>query len=280
MAVAKEKIPILRRRRWRFPESEKPHAIRLQTMYKGFGTYHGEIDGKYGRMSSDCTTLFQQVFLLGVDGAAGPEVWRAVDRAKRIGWKWGQPWEYKGVMVYGFRHPQLGLLPKPWRNPRISTFGGPTDRGDFRYGQARNGAETLDQLRRYYPDLIDLGLFRKGLPEKLPEDRGISWALNPDGFYLAHRKFGAQPDAHHQRVLVEANGKLCALIASDHGPATPAWFIARGMMPKHLDMSPGSANYLELNTGSKADLRCWCADDLYGPQPQLIHPSGVRASER
>ncbi len=270
--------PILRRRRWRFPKAERTAAKVFQAAFKERGVYHGELDGKFGRMSSDATLLIQQVFMLKPDRAAGTEVWKALVKAKKTDWHWGQPWEYKGVMVWGWRHPELGLLPKPWRNPRISKFGGPADRGDRRYGQARILANNLHSLEKRYGDLIKLGVFRGDLPNHLPDGMGISWALNPDGFYIAHRKFGAQPDPHHQRVLVEANGKMCAVVVSDHGPATPAWFLARGMMPKHLDMSPGSASYLGLRTGQKADLRCWCADDLYGPLTG--QPAGVAASER
>ena len=233
-----------------------PAVFSLQRTLDALALECGPTDGIFGNKTEAAVYRLQEYRCIGTDGVVGPQTEAKLIECTEDGWQAGQLWELRpGVMVFGWRHPKVGLLPQ--RRGKVSKFGGPTDLGDRRYGQALIGASTIVQLRARYADLIELGVFRTDLPDELPAGMGISWALaNKNGLYCAMLWNGdARPNARIRRVLAVTPDKAIAGVPTDLGPAT--W------TGRVWDGSDYWLEQLSLVTDDSAEFY-WGPDNSYG----------------
>ncbi|MEG3436678.1 peptidoglycan-binding domain-containing protein [Pannus brasiliensis CCIBt3594] len=229
------------------------------------------VDGDYGGRTETAVREFQQFRMVrsrngrkaGDDGVWGEISASYAEIALAEGYKRGQPWQYKGVEVYGWRHPRYGRIPET--EGKTSSFGGPDDTGDRRYGQARVNADTAGELYARYPDLVEMGVFRErpdGTPYRDPlptvtgsggtGTAGISWLLNPNSFYCALRTTSPQPDVRKARVAFFFGGKACVTLCTDFGPSVDTG--------RNSDLSPGTLNALGAATDNWIENQCWAVD--------------------
>jgi hypothetical protein len=230
------------------------------------------VDGDYGGKTKTAVEQFQQYRMVrsrdrtkaGDDGVWGPITASYAEIALAENYKQGQPWKYKGVLVYGWRHPQFGRIPET--EGKTSSFGGPDDKGDRLYGQARVSAETAKDLYEKYDDLVKLGVFRKqpnGEPYKDPLPivtgtggrrgvAGISWLLNPNSFYCALRTNPPYPNVRQARVAFFFKNKACVTVCTDWGP--------HERTGRNSDLSPGTLNVLNAETDDWLENQCWAVD--------------------
>ncbi len=230
------------------------------------------IDGDYGGKTETAVKHFQQYRMVrSQDGkkAADDGIWgiASAEQAKIAiaeNYKKGQPWTYQGVLVYGWRHPEFGRIPET--QGKTSSFGGPDDRGDRAYGQARVYADTAKDVYKKYDDLVSMGIFRKQpngeeykdpLPKVTDENgklvkAGISWLLNPNSFYCGLRTNEPHPDVHRARVAFFFKGKACITVCTDWGPN-----VNTG---RNSDLSPGTLHTLSAKTDDWIENQCWAID--------------------
>jgi hypothetical protein len=244
----------------------------------------GPADGDFGGRTESAVERFQSARIASEepDGIVGPltrgGLWQSYDS----GWRFGEAFAHGrfNVDVYGGEHPSLGTIPD--RTGKMSTFGGPDDQWDRGYGQALIPCEppTVAELYQRYPQLVEIGLFRPGLSDPLPQvtcegrtmPAGISWCLNPESYYLAmrwHYKNRPRPHGGH-RALITCGDLGVVVAPTDYGPAR--W------TGKSVDISPGAADALRLEpyddrllqTGSSVRVQ-WAKDgtelgpvDLWG----------------
>lgn len=255
------------------------------------------IDSDFGPQTHRTVMEFQEFRCynrgeyLGVDGVYGPKTDSALDKAQNDSWTWGAPWEFRGAMVYGWRHPHIGSIPS--REGKLSSFGGPDDKGDRLYGQALIGAKNMAQVYEHYPELVGLGIFTSGLRDPLPSVRGIKWTkgkakwvtktagvsygLNVDSYYVAARwrygawpKFRSLPDPRPVRFLCYTDDELCLGVPTDWGPAKRTG--------RDFDLSPGWMAALGVRTDNSVRA-LWAADDsAIGPVTE-DHYQGESQSE-
>lgn len=247
----------------------------LQGQLQDAGLYKLDIDGDYGPGTARAVRFFQQVAMITDDSMWGSrESQPAFEKLRDGGWGWGKPWRHEsGIWVYGWRHPDLDLIPD--REGRCSYFGGPEDKWDRGFGQALINAENAAELYDRYGDLVEQGMFRKdaeGRPftDPLPDvyawrggsgenakwgwkTAGISWLLNDHSFYCAMRwRRGKFPDPRRHRAVFFYKGHTVVIAPSDFGPAK--W------TEKTADLSPGGLEALTAATG-KVIKSCWAADE-------------------
>jgi hypothetical protein len=232
-----------------------------------------DIDGDFGDGTARAVRYLQQAAMITVDEIWGPNSQGKLDGLLEQGWSWGKPWRHEsGVWLYGWRHPELDLIPD--KEGRCSYFGGPEDKWDRGFGQALVWAETAAELYERYPDLVKQGLFRKaedGRPFRDPlpnvyawrggsgdnakwgwKTAGISWLLNDHSFYCAMRwRRGKRPDVRKHRAAFMYKGKVVVTAPTDWGPAK--W------TKKAADLSPGGLEALQAATG-KVIQCCYAAD--------------------
>ncbi len=233
-----------------------PDVKSLQQTLEALALEPGPIDGIFGNRVERAVIHLQEYRCIGTDGVVGPQTEAKLIECVKEGWQAGQLWELRhGVMVFGWRHPSVGLIPR--HRGKVSYFGGKSDLGDRMYGQALIGAETLHELREKYQDLIDLGVFRQDLPDKLPDGMGISWALaNETGFNCAMLWNGdARPNPRIHRIVAVTPDKAIAGVPTDLGPAT--W------TGRVWDGSDHWLNMLSLATDDSAEFY-WGPDNSYG----------------
>jgi peptidoglycan hydrolase-like protein with peptidoglycan-binding domain len=221
----------------------------LQALLDRQGLEPGPEDGIFGSRTDWAVVRFQQARCLDVDGLVGPLTRAELVSAWRSGWRLYDAYELHGVLVYGGVHPALGVLPST--RGRISHFGGPNDSGDRGYGQALvpvYPAKSVAALYEKYPKLVELGIFREGLTDPLPQttccgtemQAGISWCLNPDSYYLAMRWARAgrpRPHRGHRVAVFHHDPQIdktstCIVAPTDWGPHTRTGRVA--------DLSPGA----------------------------------------
>ena len=229
------------------------------------------VDGDYGGKTETAVKHFQQFRMVrSQDGkkAADDGIWgnltaNYAETALAENYKKGQPWQDKGVLVYGWRHPEFGRIPET--EGKTSSFGGPDDIGDRRYGQARVNADTAKDVYDKYGDLVDMGIFRKqpnGEPYKDPLPivtgsggtgrAGISWLLNPNSFYCALRTKEPYPNVRRARIAFFFQGKACVTVCTDWGPNTSTG--------RNSDLSPGTLKALGAETDDWIENQCWAVD--------------------
>jgi len=256
--------------------SEQPGVLRrretvdgveeLQWLLAHFGIDPGPIDDVFGGRTEAAVMEFQERRVITVDGAVGPQTRGEVLKAHEYGWAAGTAFPYPDndskLMVYGGIHPKRGRIPN--RDGAVSWFGGPDDEGDRGYGQALVPVypPTVKALYDKHPQLVDLGLFRKGLEDPLPMTTccgksmraGISWCLDPMSFYLAMRwgRGNARPSPYHDRVAVIRGDKIVVVAPTDWGPAK--WTNKNG------DLSLGAIQAIEARTGQTARFT-WAEND-------------------
>lgn len=252
----------------------------LQGQLQDAGLYKLDIDGDFGPGTARAVRFFQQVAMITDDSIWGSrESQPAFEKLRGEGWEWGKPWRHKsGIWVYGWRHPDLALIPD--REGRCSYFGGPEDKWDRGFGQGLikkpdgNHVETAAELYEHFGDLVDQGLFRKNedgreYQDPLPnvyawrggsgdnakwgwKTAGISWLLNDHSFYCAMRwRSGRYPDPRVHRPAFFYKGHAAVTAPTDIGPAK--W------TKKSADLSPGGLEALTAATG-KVIQSCWAAD--------------------
>lgn len=224
--------------------------------------YAGAIDGVAGPIWKAAAKFLQQARMIDDDGRYGPQTRGMQLQCAKEGWTFGETWNYRGVPVYGWRHPTRGLIPA--RQGGLSHFGGPDDPDDRKLGQALLG-DSLPRARRRFPELFRLGVLRD--VDAIPEGMGLSWALDrEEGHYCAMRwRRGSYPSPHADRVLAFTDAAAVAVVPTDYGPAARWWFVKRGWDPKVFDTSKAALRHLERVTNQKARY-CWAAPGAYGPQ--------------
>ncbi len=224
----------------------------------------GPDDGIWGSRTDAAFFDAQRELSLHADGVLGGKSRARMSFAHACGFMRGQllPIAEGGPLAQG-RHPELGWIPS--RYGRMSSFGGPDDAGDRGYGQALvrvRPSGSVAALYQQHPKLVEMGIFRPGLTDPLPmttccgrEMRaGISYALNPESFYLAMRwkRRGRPTPEHHRVLLVTDSGKMCIVAPTDWGPAA--------RLNRDSDLSPGAKDALGLRTDDYV-LTAWAEDD-------------------
>lgn len=266
--------------------SKGPDVAVLEYLLRAVGgLYSGAMDDEYGKLCRKGVMEFQQYRLLPETGVADAET-RALLATCYGVWSLGELYVhplYK-VMVYGPWRQTLGYLPDVVlgvsESGKISSFGGPHDSGDRIYNQAYITSEsTPRKLLQRHQQLVDMGVLMseeqmlavtdggKKVLESLDEwpkvtdwrgnlkTAGVSWALNPDGFYCAMRwkKRGGMVDAGNPKLLVWTDDKAVVVLRTDWGPAVSTHRV--------IDLSPGALRALGLKTDKKVSM-CWADDDL------------------
>lgn len=223
----------------------------------------GGVDGVYGGNTASGVDTFERARVLVRDGIVDLDTKAAMLKAAESGWKLGKTFSYLGAEIFGGVHPVYGGMPD--YKGRCSWFGGPDDAGDRIYGQAlipTDPEKSVQALYSQHPDLVQMGLFREGLVDPLPQvtdwngntaQAGISWCLNPDSYYLAMRWGGGshRPNPASARVLLLYHDKAVIVAPTDWGPA-----VSTG---KAFDLSPGAMKALGTKTGITI-AGMWAAD--------------------
>lgn len=236
----------------------------LQALLDSFG-FDIAIDGDFGPQTESVCEDFQERRVILPDAVVGPQTQEELIYCRTKKWNLTEsPFLHRsGVYVYGPKHPELGEIPATFT--RMSTFGGPNDWGDLMYGQALVAARNPQELRRKYPKLIDLGLFREGIDElpriKNPKtgkmvQTGLSWLLNPKSYFLAMRWTRAQ-----RRLMVRDPSRYLVLVGV---PSRDLWAIA-------CPTDYGPAKW----TGRGADISYGIADALATDKSGQIIDDGI-----
>jgi hypothetical protein len=126
---------------------------------------------------------------------------------------------------------------------KMSTFGGPKDTG-----------VRPDEGLALYPNGPDpftpIGIF-------LPNSKGLARELDPRSFYCACRwdyKITPKMILRDSIVIIEANGKCCPAFPTDWGP--------HERTGREIDLSPGVASYLGLNTDNVVTFALWAPERI------------------
>lgn len=235
-------------------------VTRSQAFLRESKLYAGALDGRAGPIWRAAVKMLQQYRMISADGRVGPQTRGVMHQCVSEGWTAGELWTFRGVSVYGHRHPRLGLIPA--KRGRLSHFGGPDDVDDRKLGQALLGDDLAD-VRRFFPRLFDLGVLRN--VGAIPDGMGLSWALNTAGGHYCAMRWDTRPDPHVDRVLAYTDRHLVGNVPTDYGPAPRWWFIRRRWDPKVFDSSKATLRELHLRTNQRAAY-CWAGPDVYGPQ--------------
>lgn len=239
--------------------------------------YTGLVDGDFGKLTRSAVMRYQELRLLTEDGITGPITKADLVEAYSSDWFPAKSFQhplYK-VQVYGARHPSLGMIPDSilgkTESGKISTFGGPDDKGDRIYGQAYvSGASSPKALWERHPKLVEMGVLRKDIArlDKYPSvtdwrdlehKASTSWALNPNSYYIAMRwaiagRSMGYMNANNPRLLVwsEETNKAVVCLRTDYGPHPRTGRL--------MDLSNGAMKALGLKTDRIAKV-CWTLDD-------------------
>jgi len=252
-------------------KGSKVTSLQIRLAALGFNI---AIDGDYGPQTRGAVVKLQEFRCVApTDGIFGPMTAAETERCEAREWKAGQPWKHEtGVMVYGWRHPIVGRIPS--FGGKISSFGGPDDKGDRLYGQALISASNVSDLYRRYPELVG-PVFRPGLSDPLPQidgivyrgpkisretkQAGISWCLDPNGLYCAARwsyahwpRYRGRPDSRAVRLLVGQGDRFGVGVPTDWGPAKRT--------KRDYDLSPGWMKKIGARTDSTV-WALWAAND-------------------
>jgi len=230
----------------------------LQLLLNSFG-FDLSIDGDFGPQTEELVEKFQEKRIILPDSIVGPMTIDELIHCWEKGWNLTEvPFLHRsGIYVYGPKHPFAGSIPDVFG--AMSTFGGPNDWGDLMYGQSLIAAQTPDEVKRKYPQLVDAGIFRKDV-ETLPRIKnphtgkmvqtGISWMLNPKSYYLAMRWSYAQrtlmskdPSKYPVLVGVPSRNLWVIVCPTDYGPAKWTKRIA--------DLSYGATDALATDDSGK-----------------------------
>lgn len=255
--------------------------------------YLGPPDDIFGKGVLKGVLRFQQARLLEETGIVDSTTRRALVDAWQVDWRPGQPFKIKignsDISTYGVHHPVVGELPEAVlgqvEGGRMSTFGGPRDKGDRIYGQAYlSGAPSPRAFIKKHTKLVGMGVilskseaskidYFQGNLEHWPlttdwrgrkKHAGPSALLNPNGHYCALRWRRGQRKATYNdkspRILVwnPKNGKATVNLATDYGPHPSTH--------RYIDVSPGTARDLDLRT----DDYCCVAYAVDSAMPGLV----------
>lgn len=240
----------------------------LQLLFEGFhgDMYVGRVDDVFGKATEAAVLKFQQYRLLDETGVVDLETRLELGTAFFDGWTPGIPFQPRRWsepnFVVGPWHSHLGWLPGValgrLEQGKMSTFGGPKDKGDRIYGQAYvDGDETPLAVYQRHPTLVHMGLLREEIKdiEEYPtvtdwkgrlKRADTSWCLNPDSFYCAMRwrstggKFYRNDGNPRVVVWNESNRKAVVCLRTDWGP-----HVRTGRL---IDLSPGAEAALEIQT--------------------------------
>jgi spore coat assembly protein SafA len=163
-------------------------------------------------------------------------------RARKTHFKWERNWRPAQVILRG----------------RISTFGGPDDKG---VGPSEGLALVDEKNFELCKDLF--------LPGQPPETTGLARRLNPEKFYLACRwNFQETPKEVLAQAHIQVRNPLTDKVAYarpvDYGPALATGRVA--------DLSPGLARQLDLATDDEVEVS-------FSPGALIITPEPVEETE-